>query len=36
VDARRDTTALLAGILSGDTSVARLLTALGVEKPVVS
>jgi Clp amino terminal domain, pathogenicity island component len=36
VDARRDTSALLSGILSGDTSAARLLTALGVGKPVVS
>jgi hypothetical protein len=36
VDARRDTTSLLAGILDGNTSAARLLAALGVSNPLAS
>ena len=36
VDGRRDTTAVLAAILDGDTSAARLLAALGVERPVLT
>jgi hypothetical protein len=34
VDVQRDTTSLLRAILAGDTSAARLLAALGVEKPL--